>query len=100
MVKEFEQQNEQDLAILLDTWLPRARVTSEQREVLEQAVQFAATVCLETCRRQGRRIVLGWTGATPGLQHGPVSVKMLHELLGQLAVLRASSEGSLAALLD
>jgi uncharacterized protein (DUF58 family) len=100
MVKEFEQQNEQDLAILLDPWLPRTKVTPEQREVLEQAVQFAATVCLETCRRQGRRILLGWTGATPGLQHGPVSVKMLHELLGQLAVLRASSEGSLAALLD
>jgi uncharacterized protein (DUF58 family) len=100
MVKEFEQQNEQDLAILIDPWLPRSKVTPEQRETLEQAVQFAATVCLSTCRQQGRRIVLGWTGPTPGVLQGPASVKLLHELLEQLAVLRPAAEGSLAALLD
>ena len=53
MVKEFEQQNEQDLAILLDPWLPRTKVTAEQREALEQVIRFAATVCLETCRHSG-----------------------------------------------
>ena len=100
MVKEFEQQSEQDLAVLLDPWLPRTKVTAEQRESLEQAVQFAATVCLETCRRSGRRLLLGWTGATPGLRQGPASVKLLHELLEQLAVVRGSAEGTLSALLD
>jgi uncharacterized protein (DUF58 family) len=100
MVKEFEQQNEQDLAVLLDPWLPRTKVAPEQREALEQAVGFAATLCLETCRSQGRRLLLGWTGPTPGLRQGPASVKLLHELLEQLAVLRASSEGALAALFD
>jgi uncharacterized protein (DUF58 family) len=100
MVKEFEQQNEQDLALLIDPWLPRSKVTVEQREAMEKAIQFAATVCLETCRQQGRRIVLGWTGATPGVCQGPASVKLLHELLEQLAVMRASSEGGLAALFD
>ena len=67
---------------------------------MEQAISFAATVCLETCRRQGRRLLLGWTGPTPGVRQGPASVKLLHELLEQLAVLRAASEGSLAELLD
>jgi uncharacterized protein (DUF58 family) len=100
MVKEFEQQNEQDLAVLLDPWLPRTRVSAEQREALEQAIQFAATVCLETCRQHGRRLLLGWTAPTPGLRQGPASVKLLHELLEQLAVLRGSSEGSLSALFD
>jgi uncharacterized protein (DUF58 family) len=100
MVKEFEQQNEQDLAILIDPWLPRTKVTAEQRETLEQAVQFAATVCLDTCRHSGRRLLLGWTGATPGLRQGPSSVKLLHELLEQLAVMRGSSEGTLATLFD
>jgi uncharacterized protein (DUF58 family) len=100
MVKEFEQQNEQDLAILLDPWLPRTKVTPEQREALEQAVQFAATVCLEACRQQGRRVSLGWTGATPGVCQGPASVKLLHELLEQLAMLRPTAEGALASLLD
>jgi hypothetical protein len=100
MVKEFEQQHEQDLAILLDPWLPRTKVTTEQREALEQAIQFAATVCLETCRQQGRRLLLGWTGPTPGVRQGPSSVKLVHELLEQLAVMRPTAEGTLAALFD
>src|SRR5262249_6082866 len=90
-VKEFEQQNEQELAIPVDPWLPRSKATHEQREAVEQAISFAATVCLETCRHQGRRLLLGWTGPTPGARHGPASVKLLHELLDQLAVLRATS---------
>ena len=62
MVKEFEQQNEQDLAILIDPWLPRTKASPEQREALEQAISFAATLCLETCRHQGA----GWSWAGPG----------------------------------
>ena len=100
MVKEFEQQHEQDLTILLDPWVPRTRATPPQREAVEEAIQFASTVCLETCRRTGQRLFLGWTGPTPGLRQGPASVKLLHEMLEQLATLRASAEGSLAALLD
>jgi len=100
MIKEFEQQNEQDLAILLDPFLPRTKVTAEQRESLELLIQFAATVCLETCRHQGRRLLLGWTGSTPGMRQGPASVKLLHELLEQLAVMRPSGEGTLAGLFD
>ncbi len=100
MVKEFEQQHEQDLAILLDPWLPRTKITPEQRDVLEEAIKFAATLCFETCRHPGRRLLLGWTGATPGVRQGPASVKLLHEFLEQLATLRSSSEGDLSALLD
>jgi uncharacterized protein (DUF58 family) len=100
MVKEFEQENEQDLAILIDPWLPRTKVATEQREAMEQAISFAATACLETCRRQGRRLLLGWTGAPAGLCQGQASVKLLHELLEQLAVMRPASEGSLAELID
>jgi uncharacterized protein (DUF58 family) len=100
MVKEFEQQNEQELALLIDPWLPRTKVPSELRDAMEQAISLAATVCLETCRRQGRRLVLGWTGATPGVCQGQASVKLLHELLEQLAVMRPATEGTLAELFD
>ena len=100
MVKEFEQQNEQDLAILIDPWVPRTKASPEQREALEQAISFAATLCLETCRHQGRRLVLGWTGPAPGVRQGPASVKLLHELLEQLAMMRPASEGGLAELFD
>jgi uncharacterized protein (DUF58 family) len=100
MVKEFEQQNEQDLAVLIDPWLPRSKMTQEQREALEQVIRFAATLCLETCRHQGRRLLLGWTGPTPGVRQGPASVKLLHELLELLAVMRPATEANLAALFD
>ena len=100
MVKEFEQQHEQDLAILLDPWIPRTKVTAEQREAMEEAIKFAATVCYETCRHPGRRLLLGWTGSTPGVRQGPASVKLLHEFLEQLATLRSSTEAGLSALLD
>jgi uncharacterized protein (DUF58 family) len=100
MIKEFEQQHQQDLAVLIDPWLPRSKVTPDQRECLEKVIRFAATVCLETCRHRGRRLLLGWTGPTPGVRQGPASVKLLHELLEQLAVMRPATEGSLAALLD
>jgi uncharacterized protein (DUF58 family) len=100
MVKEFEQENEQDLAILIDPWLPRTKAAADQREAIEQAISFAATACLETCRRQGRRLLLGWTGATSGVCQGQASVKFLHELLEQLAVMRPATEGTLAELID
>jgi len=100
MVKEFEQQHEQDLAILIDPWLPRTKVSVEMREALEDAIKFAATVCFETCRHPGRRMLLGWCGSNPGVRQGPASVKLLHELLDQLATLRPSPEASLSALLD
>ena len=72
----------------------------EQREAVEQAISFAATVCLETCRHQGRRLVLGWTGPTPGVGRARPRSSCLHELLEQLAVLRPASEGGLAELFD
>jgi uncharacterized protein (DUF58 family) len=100
MVKEFEQQSDQDMAVLLDPWLPRSKVTTEQREALEEVIRFAATLCTDVCRRQGRRLLLGWTGPTPGARQGPASVKLLHELLGQLAVMRAAPEGQMSALFD
>ncbi len=100
MVKEFEVQHEQDLAILLDPWLPRTKVTAEQRDAVEEAIKFAATVCFETCRHPGRRLLLGWTGPTPGVRQGPASMKLLHEFLDQLATLRPSPEGGLSTLLD
>jgi uncharacterized protein (DUF58 family) len=99
-VKEFEQQNEQDLAILVDPWLPRNRATQRQKDLVEEVISFASSICLETCRHQGRRLVLGWTGPSAGVRQGPASVKLLHELLEQLAVMRPATEGGLAELFD
>jgi uncharacterized protein (DUF58 family) len=100
MVKEFEQENDQGLMILVDPWMPRTKATSEQRELVEQVIRFAATVCLETSRQPGRRLLLGWTGDAPGIRQGPASVRLLHEMLEVLSLMRPNPEGSFAALLD
>ncbi len=100
MVKEFEQQSEQDVAVLLDPWVPKSRPEPEIREALELSIKFAATVSMEICRNQGRRMLLGWAGSTPELRQGPASIRLLHELLSCLALMRGTSEGSLAELLD
>ena len=100
MVKEFEQQNEQDLAILVDPWLPRTKATPEQREAVEQAIPFAATVCLETCRHQGRRLLLGWTGPTPGRPAGAGLGQAAPRAARAARGPPAASEGGLAELLD
>ena len=100
MVKEFEHQNDQDLAVLLDLWLPRAKVSGEQREAIEAVLRFAATVCVESNRQAGRRILLGWTGPTPGVLNGVASSKLLHEQLEALAVMKPVPEGQVSGLLD
>ena len=70
MVKEFEHQNEQDLAILMDPWLPRIKAGAEQREAIEQAISFAATLCVETARHQGAGSC--WAGPAPRQECGKV----------------------------
>lgn len=100
MVKEFEHQNEQDLAILVDPWLPRVKVTPEQREAIEASLRFAATICVESCKEGGRRVLLGWTGPTPGVVQGIGSTKLLHEFLCQLATMRPATEGHVSGLID
>jgi uncharacterized protein (DUF58 family) len=100
MVKEFEHQNDQDLAILLDLWLPRTKVSGEQREAIEAVLRFAATVCVEASRQSGRRILLGWTGPTPGVLNGAASLKLLNEQLEALAVMKPAPEGQVSGLLD
>ncbi|MFM1801242.1 MAG: hypothetical protein RJA81_594 [Planctomycetota bacterium] len=100
MVKEFEQQNEQDLAILLDPWLPRNRPTDEMKAHVEAAIEFAASLCLEQCRSARRRITLGWTGSVPDLRQGQASVRLLHEMLESLATIKPNHELSLHQLLE
>jgi uncharacterized protein (DUF58 family) len=100
MVKEFEHESHQDLVILLDPWQPRSKATPEQRELVERVIRFVASICLESCRHTGRRLVLGTAGPAPLVRQGSTSVKYLHELLGQLAVQPAQPEGHVGDLFD
>ena len=100
MIKEFEQQNEQDLAILLDPWLPRNRPTEEMRAHVEQAIEFVASLSVDLCRNARRRVTVAWTGSVPDLRQGQASVRLLHEILESLAVMKPNHELSIHELLD
>ena len=100
MIKEFEQQNEQDLAILLDPWLPRHHASDEMRAHVERAIEFVASLSVDLCRNARRRITLGWTSTVPDLRQGQASVRLLHEILGSLAVMKPNHELALHQLLD
>jgi uncharacterized protein (DUF58 family) len=100
MIKEFEQQNEQDLAILLDPWLPRHHASDEMRAYVEKAIEFVASLSVDLCRNARRRITLGWTGASPDMRQGQASVRLLHEVLESLAMMKPNHELSLHQLLD
>src|SRR5258708_33611326 len=54
-VQEFEQQHEQNLAILLDPWRPKTKVTAQQRDAEEEAIKVVAAAYHDTCRHPGRR---------------------------------------------
>lgn len=91
MVKEFEARRNRDVALLLEPWLPAA-ADDRDRALLELAVSFAATLCVELCRRQGLHVVLGIAGKEPVLRHGQSSVRLLHELLEPLALVEGTDE--------
>src|SRR5690606_38054331 len=50
MVREFQENREPDLVLLLDLWAP-PHPADEQQDRVELAVSFAATVCVEQLRR-------------------------------------------------
>ena len=99
MVKEFEHPLRQDLGVLLDAWLP-AQPQPADHERLEQAISFAATLCVDLRRSGASRLLLGLAAEEPRVWQGACSQRLLHELLEQLAVLSGSSEASLPSLLE
>jgi uncharacterized protein (DUF58 family) len=91
MVREFEARHNRDVAVLLDPWLP-ANPEARDRDLLELAISFVATVCVELCGRHSLHLVLGIASNPPIVRHGQSSARLLRELLEQLAVVQGTSE--------
>ena len=100
MIKEFEQQNEQELALLLDPWLPRTKVAPELRKAMEQASRSRRRSAWRAAG--GRAAGWSWGGPAPppGICQGPASVKLLAELLRAVGRAPLRVRGKLAALFD
>ncbi len=102
LVRQFEQQRNQDFLLLLDLWTgPSSELSAdEMEEAVERAVSFAATVIADECRRSTGFLVLGIAGATAQQVRGPTSPAFVDDALQLLAEVRESSTDRLPELLE
>lgn len=98
MVKQFEQQRNQDICLLVELWRP-AEPSEADLENVELAVSFAATVITERCRRAGNHLLVGAAAAESTFTRGPASSALLQESLEALAVAEATPDERLVELL-
>ncbi len=99
VVRQFDQQRNRDLAVLVELWQPEAP-TKEQLENVELAVSFAATVIAEACRKGDSDLVIGTTAGPNPCLRGPASAALLHDALTALAVAEAEPRDGLPELLE
>lgn len=97
VVRQFEQQRHRDVAVLLDLWQP-AGARAADRENVELAISFAATIVADACRRGGSNLLVAIGGEGLGLCGGSASPPVMEEIMAQLAVAEASPAASLAGL--
>ncbi len=90
ILREFEQNREQHLCLLIDLWQPSSGVTADDRERTEWALSLAATICLEQ-RRLARdsRLSLYGDGRLTLAWEGRATAASLETLLDELALIQA-----------
>lgn len=98
VVRQFEQQQSQDLLLLLDLWQPE-RPTEDHFDNVELAVSFAATVANDLCRRGGSQLDVGIAGGELLYTHGDASAALQTEIMENLAIAEATSEDRMPELL-
>jgi len=93
-VRQFEQRRNQDLALIVELWQPE-NPNTRQRENIELAVSFAASIVSDLCRRGGRALWVGLAAASPRHDHGPASLGLAREVLESLAVAESTTRDRL-----
>jgi uncharacterized protein (DUF58 family) len=97
-VRQFEQPRTQDVILLLELWQPD-NASDQQRDNVEVAISFAATVAEDLCRRGGSHVGIGVAGREVQWKQGTSSRPLLTEIMEQLAVAQASAADRLPELL-
>lgn len=99
VVRQFEQHRNRDVAVLLDLWQPESPGTSD-RENVELAVSFAATVLAEVCRNMGCNVLLGVPADEREFIRGTASALFLQDAMTRLALAEALPDDRLPSLLE
>lgn len=98
-VRQFERQRGQDLRLIVELWLPE-EPTPRQRENVELAVSFVATIVSERCRHGSSHLHLAIAGREPATVEGAASMVLQQEAMEALAVAESTSEDVLPGVLD
>jgi uncharacterized protein (DUF58 family) len=98
VVRQFEQQRNEDLAIVLELWQPE-RPEAEDLDTVELAISFAGSILADLCRRGGKWLSIATSGPEPWLESGPTSTALLHQTMRHLAEAKVSSADHLPAAL-
>jgi uncharacterized protein (DUF58 family) len=99
MVRQFEQHRNQDLLLIVDLACDDPKSLA-QREAVELAVSFAATVVATLCRQGGGRLVVGVAGRKSIISSGTSSRALMEDVMETLAVAEATPEDCLAETID
>ena len=94
MVRQFEQQLQRDLALIVELWQP-AQPNAHQTDSVELAVSFAASICTEMCRRGGCQLVFGLSATQQQFYSGPASLALQEDALTTLALYQATPKDHL-----
>jgi uncharacterized protein (DUF58 family) len=99
VVRQFEQQQNWDAAILLDLWRPE---WPDEEDLLreERAIAFLATAVVDLCRRGGSQLLVGVAGERLAHRRSAASRILAEELLDDLAEIHGAPEDRLPQLLD
>jgi uncharacterized protein (DUF58 family) len=98
MVRQFEQQANQDFVVLLSLWQP-SQPAQRHRERVETAVSLAATIAADVCQRGGCRLKLGIDTKEPSWMDGPASTALYDETMRRLAIADSFAQDGLDTLL-
>ena len=98
-VRQFEQQRNRDVALVLDFYSSPRPSEAEQYHI-ELAISFAATAIADICRRGGCRLLIAQAGAGERRQAAPASQILMQDMLRDLAETEAGPAIALPRLLS
>ena len=100
MVREYHQSRDRDLCVLLDLWLPDTP-TEADRDRVELAVSFVATLCVEHMQQSRDAVVtLVASGQTTARWQGQAAAASFDSLLTALALMEGGRSSGTVELLE
>jgi uncharacterized protein (DUF58 family) len=96
VVRQFEQQRNEDLAIVLELWQPAAPEPADL-DAVELGISFAGTIFADLCRRGGKWVSICTSDRDLWLESGPTSTALLHQAMRRLAEAEAHPTDHLPA---